>query len=892
LDYSTNSNYPYLFSIVMAVYNVEDYIEEAIKSVINQELDFKSHIQLILVNDGSPDDSKKICERYQKQYPENIVYLEKENGGVSSARNLGLKHVKGKYVNFLDPDDKLSSNTLENVFDFFEKNFNETDIVAIPIIFFDAKTDEHILNYKFTKDRVIDLSKEYDKIQLSSSSAFIKSDVISQYLFNEDMKYAEDAELLNKILIERMKLGVVKSPKYYYRRRVDESSAIQKSLTEKDWFIRYIDTFSVSLLSYVLEKKEDIPHFIQYLIMYDLQWRIKVPEVSVDIMNESERSIFLEKVEHVVAHIDDQIILDQKNINIHYKLYLLKLKYRQQKFDKILQTDNVKLYFKSHLVCSLKEQVITIEFLQIKEGKLFIEGHFGSIFEKDDVKIFVKYRGVKHVVQPVDRKLHAIRSLGITVKDYLGFHVAIPIDGELQKETVTFSCEVSGVEVQVGLNFRVYSNLYSGYNNVYYSCENTLITSPGNLYLVLEKRSLLKHFKMELKFVSELYRSKEIGSKKAILARQIYNVMRTFKKKRVWLFMDRQDKADDNAEHLFKYAIAQNDKVKKYFIIQSNATDFEKLRKLGKGKVISFGGYKHKLLLLLSDKVISSHIDDWVVNPFFSLNKFYQDLITFDTVFLQHGIIKDDLANWLNKFNKNINLFITSSNGEYNSILKGNYGYSEKVVKLTGLPRFDGLVNNNKKQILISPTWRNNIVNKVDQQTGIRPYSDTFKSTNYFKINNMLINDDRVINAAKNKGYSIVFFPHPNIQQQITDFTHNHNVKFAGLGSNYQTLFNESSLLITDYSSIFFDFAYLKKPVIYNHAVPGHYEEGYFNYSDMGFGEVCTSYETLVNTILEYIERDCEMKEVYVQRVEQFYAYTDKGNSKRVYDAILAMNKD
>ena len=82
------------FSIVMPIYNVEEYLENAINSVINQTIGFENNIQLILVNDGSPDNSDEICKKYKEKYPENIVYVIKENGGISSARNEGFKHAK------------------------------------------------------------------------------------------------------------------------------------------------------------------------------------------------------------------------------------------------------------------------------------------------------------------------------------------------------------------------------------------------------------------------------------------------------------------------------------------------------------------------------------------------------------------------------------------------------------------------------------------------------------------------------------------------------------------------------------------------------------------------------------------------------------------------------
>ncbi|HHX67934.1 MAG TPA: glycosyltransferase family 2 protein, partial [Gallicola sp.] len=75
--------YKYKFSIIMSVYNVEKYIEEAIESVINQSIGFERNVQLILINDGSTDDSEEICKKYQKIYSENIIYKKQTNKGLS-----------------------------------------------------------------------------------------------------------------------------------------------------------------------------------------------------------------------------------------------------------------------------------------------------------------------------------------------------------------------------------------------------------------------------------------------------------------------------------------------------------------------------------------------------------------------------------------------------------------------------------------------------------------------------------------------------------------------------------------------------------------------------------------------------------------------------------------
>ena len=103
------------FSVIMALYNNEKYLEDAIESLITQNFGFEHNIELIIVDDGSSDDSLKIAEEYQEKYPYNIQVLSKENGGQASARNLGLEYAKGDYINFIDSDDKISPNTFSSV---------------------------------------------------------------------------------------------------------------------------------------------------------------------------------------------------------------------------------------------------------------------------------------------------------------------------------------------------------------------------------------------------------------------------------------------------------------------------------------------------------------------------------------------------------------------------------------------------------------------------------------------------------------------------------------------------------------------------------------------------------------------------------------------------------
>lgn len=147
--------------------------------MIHQFFSFKD-VQVILVNDGSSDASDTICREYQKKYPDHIVYLEQENQGVSAARNLGIKNATGKYILFLDADDRLKRNVLASVSHFFDAHYDEVDIVVYPLKY---KYDKKIrlrnhFRYKkeYTKGTGVYDIEEYPKVIQTTINYCIKNE--------------------------------------------------------------------------------------------------------------------------------------------------------------------------------------------------------------------------------------------------------------------------------------------------------------------------------------------------------------------------------------------------------------------------------------------------------------------------------------------------------------------------------------------------------------------------------------------------------------------------------------------------------------------------------------------------------------------------------------------
>ena len=116
----------FVFSVIIAIYNTGRYLDDSIGSLLNQTIGLDK-IQIILVNDGSTDNSEEICLKYQKNYSNNIIYIKIEHGGVSKARNVGLDYARGEFINFLDADDKWDSQALRYVLSFF-RNYTNVDL--------------------------------------------------------------------------------------------------------------------------------------------------------------------------------------------------------------------------------------------------------------------------------------------------------------------------------------------------------------------------------------------------------------------------------------------------------------------------------------------------------------------------------------------------------------------------------------------------------------------------------------------------------------------------------------------------------------------------------------------------------------------------------------------
>ncbi|HCH28678.1 MAG TPA: hypothetical protein DEW35_04140 [Ruminococcaceae bacterium] len=216
------------YSIIIPVYNAERYIEQAVDSILSQTY---SDYEIILINDGSTDDSSKICHKYKDKYNDKIIVIDSENSGTSDARNLGLSVATGDYIGFLDNDDFWQKN------DFLEKidrqlTHSKADMLVYLCQLFDDRTKT--IKPKKVRIKKVDIIGKsfYEQANLLLKNSVIESAVWEKFTKREVVYSTpellfpsktrnEDTDWTAKLLMKISSLDYYDEPVYAYRKGTD-----------------------------------------------------------------------------------------------------------------------------------------------------------------------------------------------------------------------------------------------------------------------------------------------------------------------------------------------------------------------------------------------------------------------------------------------------------------------------------------------------------------------------------------------------------------------------------------------------------------------------------------------------------------------------------------------
>lgn len=367
--------------------------------------------------------------------------------------------------------------------------------------------------------------------------------------------------------------------------------------------------------------------------------------------------------------------------------------------------------------------------------------------------------------------------------------------------------------------------------------------------------------------------------------------------KHVWLVGELGVDAKDNGFAFFKYLNKEHPEINSYYYIKSEfpvASDVKKI-----GQTVETNSFTHMKTIFSADFIFATQ--DMYPLPWGRMNwREFKILYGWlnpqlKFVFLQHGIMMNDSHENANYRRTRFDKFVTSAKREFEEVSSDAYGYPKGNVINVGLPRFDYLIDNSKRrqknQILIMPTWRQYLADLSE---------DKFVNSEYYRTYNGLLTNERLLQMLESNDYQLLFFPpHREIQRYLNTFevksSHIHLVNVDEY--SIQDTILDSKLMITDYSSVSFDFGILKRPLVYyqfdkQSFRSGHYKEGYFLYEKDGFGPVIENEKDLLNQIEEYFNNDFTIAKVDIEKIDAFYSYIDDHNCYRLYsNVVMGLNK-
>lgn len=356
-----------------------------------------------------------------------------------------------------------------------------------------------------------------------------------------------------------------------------------------------------------------------------------------------------------------------------------------------------------------------------------------------------------------------------------------------------------------------------------------------------------------------------------------------FAKSNIWIIQERGTDAQDNAWHLFRYIVNNKPDINVLFAIKRNSVEYNGNLKNYHSKTIEYGSFLYYMRLFNAEVYASTHYHTYM--PSFHVHKILKNSwfdISAKKVFLQHGITHNTTKGLLYPELK-VDLFISGAWNEY-QLLESRFFHPKGVVKYTGLARFDNLHSfKTKRQILIMPTWRNKYAGYSDEM---------FMQTDFYKAYSEVLSSKILYNELKNNNYNLVFYNHFEFQKFnhlfepfVTD-----RIKLAHFGEqSVQDLLKESDLLVTDFSSIYYDFIYMGKPVIFfllNQVEFRKSQYGEDNDDVSEFGYDVETAEEVIECIIDRIKTNCILEDKYIQKRNKIFVRQDDKNCERIFDSI------
>ncbi len=846
-------------------------------------------------------------KRYKK-----VVGMELDGKTIPQQINIVRPSLEGRYTMCMENGDVIKADYFSHISQAIEKA-EEDGIFDNQKFFMTGKSNlsgkaDEFYKYKMKENvGLVDMEAHFSTFPRFFGGTFISSKYFREHAVNEKLPYDFEKAYLLPLVLETLQVPLVKKVMYNYATAKEGDSTFYPGVYEEGWYKESIWNFWLPFLKGVTEQYGYIPEFVQYYAVFCLgaRFRANIDNTNKHLISDEEAYDYMKSYAPLFGYLDDEVILNARKLPFVSDDVTLQQLYLRIKHDNDnMQFENYSFKGKAYLgygnvlITPVASQTVNIKYMEYVNGCLEIDASISSILDFEEGSLVIR-KDTEFYEPRWDEIYSLTKCFGISYTKRHAFHVSVPIEN-VDRQAISFLYRKNHREWKMVITYQShFSRLTKRFKNSYWNIDNHFMARHVKGDIVIYKIRKLSVYKREAKLLWEMLNSKDHSVYKYALYRFMSFIYGLFyRNKQIWLYIDKIYKAGDSSEYIYKYAIAQNNpNIKHYYLVDKKCSDYKRLKAEGYKPLVR-GTFKHRMIFLLADMVVISNSTVFAYNDYtLTTSAYIRDIVKFKVSCVQHGMSVQKIAVAQNRLRDNISLYFCASPYEIKNLSRPIYGYEGyNALKLTGVPRYDGLVNCDKKQILITPTWRMQAAVPVTKNESVaRDYNPLFKETDYYRIYNSLINDERLIGAAKKYGYRIVYVLHPIVSPQVDDFDKNDYVDIVpAIGDmSYEKVFCESSLMVTDFSGVQFDFAYMRKPLVYLHHrdIPQHYEEGTFIYDTMAFGEICHDNDELIDVLCEYMAGGCVMKEKYVKRADDFFAFSDHDNCKRIYKEMTQYMK-
>lgn len=752
-------------SIIIPIYNQKAHIT----TCLNELMRFRSakyFLEILLIDDGSTDNSTVICKKYADKYSKIKCFFQ-ENKGVSAARNLGIQNATGKYIFFLDADDCLAPGTIERVAAFFDDVYDQTDLVTYPIetVFNGKKLKPHF-RYQFLKESGVYDLREYPYIGQTTMNIAVKNQFGNNILFDEKQTYSEDQKYCCDVLKKKLSMGYCKDGRYlYYRSRNSASGRLAGSC--------YIFEQCMNFFEELFGEFSDVPAAFQGLYVNDLYWKMCSNILFPYHYTEVEYQHAMERIQALLRKCDASLILNHPAMDFFEKYYLLRLKDEEVLRWKV-NREGFSLWNQNQLTLQEKSMEMVLTKVRVTGDSVEIEGFLKTVFFQ-----FYKEKPTLCVVEnhgSLTRKLELFPS----THNYYQSH-----EPTQRFWAMKYQCDVNEVrqfhfEVEVG-------NYWFPVH--YYFMPLTPFSHQYKRYTYRKDAILLKIEENNEFRITGSRRESALGNR------------------RIWLYYDCKGVTRDNGMLQFEHDIGQDDGVERYYII----TDKRQAQNPPvKAHGVLFGSRRHQRLFLKAEKIITAYIEENNILPF-AVSDYdrYAGQLHFEIIYLQHGVLHIEMP-WKYSSEKMIADKVVVSTEQEAELFRKN-GFRDTELWKVKMPRFDFVGQNTirKRKILFAPSWRSYLVgNCVNNQWEL--LEEKFKASVYDKKIQNFLDSDELARILEEHQYSLDVKMHPIFHGYKEHFhTDSEYIRFVE-----QVDEGEYSLFITDFSSFLYDFLYMGTPVL------------------------------------------------------------------------------